>query len=221
MKSIGERISEYLIEEPFTDEYLHEGLINTSALARKFKPRLEQDTGRPVKESAIVMALRRISPPPVSRQPQRISEYLKNVGDLIVRSDLSDHTYRNSSTLVQCQAKFLKEIESHANAFYTFSRGVEESNLVVSKNLNDEIFKIFKEETLIQSKLDLSSITLKLPQTNVNTLGLYFMFFKRLAQSGINVVEVISTTNEFTVIVEPKDIQKAFEIFNRMKHPSL
>lgn len=221
MKSIGERIRDYLIEEPFTDEFLHEGLLNTSALARQLRPRLESEMGKPVKESAIVMALRRVSPPPVSRNPQRLAEYMKNMGDLIVRSDLSDHTFKNSKSLIQCQTKFLTRIENYSNPFYTFSRGVEESNLVVSKNLNAEVFEVFKGEQLIQSKLELSSITLKLPQTNVNTLGLYFVFFKRLAQAGINVVEVISTTNEFTVIVEPKDIQKAFEIFNQMKHPSL
>jgi hypothetical protein len=41
--------------------------------------------------------------------------------------------------------------------------------------------------------------------------------FKRLAWEDINIVEVISTTNEFTIVVEDEDIDRAFSVIQRMK----
>ena len=65
--------------------------------------------------------------------------------------------------------------------------------------------------------LDLSSITVKLPETNTETFGVYYYIMKHLAWDGINIEQVVSTANEFTVIVDSKDIDDAFKILMQLK----
>ena len=42
--------------------------------------------------------------------------------------------------------------------------------------------------------------------------------FKRLAWEDINIAEVISTTNEFTIVIEDRDIDRAFSVIQKMKY---
>ncbi|MDB4344442.1 hypothetical protein OAA35_01030 [bacterium] len=46
---------------------------------------------------------------------------------------------------------------------------------------------------------------------------MYYYIFKKLAWTGINIVEIISTTNEFTLVVSDDDIDKAFSILIGLK----
>ena len=67
-------------------------------------------------------------------------------------------------------------------------------------------------------KLDnLSSITVKLPQDNISVPGVYYFIFKKLAWEGIVIHEVISTTNEFTIVVSDDQIDIAFKVIKSLK----
>ena len=76
---------------------------------------------------------------------------------------------------------------------------------------------IFKNETLIHSVLDLASITIKLPKDNLDQSGVYYFILKLLAWADIPLQEVISTTNEMTIVVKEKDINQTFAILMEMK----
>lgn len=78
--------------------------------------------------------------------------------------------------------------------------------------------EIFKEEKLLQKLTDLSSITVKLPEENVSVPGIYYFIFQRLAWEGVTMNEVISTSNEFTIIVPEDQIDKAFRVIKDLKN---
>ena len=115
------------------------------------------------------------------------------------------------------QKRLLEVVANRDDVFFTFSQGVYEVNIVISSNFSDEIEDIFREETLLSRLDNLSSVTMRLPSSNVKMIGLYYHILKKLAWNKINIVEVISTTNEFTIIVEEKDIGNAFSVLNELK----
>ncbi len=51
-----------------------------------------------------------------------------------------------------------------------------------------------------------------LPTENRNLYGVYYYILKDLAWQGINLVELISTSNEFTLIVSDEDLDHAFSV---------
>lgn len=62
MLSIGKITEEIIGRSPFLREAMTDDLINISSLARKIKPEIEEALGKEVKEGAIVMAIKRMSP---------------------------------------------------------------------------------------------------------------------------------------------------------------
>lgn len=208
MKTISACVEELLISQPFLEEALFRNIINFSALAEELQNPVSEMLRKPVKTGAIMMALRRYSPPPHLRKSRQMRSVLNQLGDITVRSNLVDYTFQNSESLIQSHAKVLENF--NPKAFYGFSRGIFESNIVVSKSEAEKVLQSFKDEVLIGSQDGLSAISIRLPENNSKISGLYYQIFKRLAWEGIALYEVISTTNEFTVLVENHVVDQAF-----------
>lgn len=217
MKTVSQIVEEILQREPFIWEGLNEGLINTSALARQIAPEVIRVMGREVNESAIMMAIRRVGVQTPMALQSKLKQFAKMLGDMTMRSNLEDFTFRNSKTLASAQAMLLNEAVSFRDPFITFSQGVAETTLIVSDSLVSKVNSIFAEEELIHHANTLSSLTIRLPDQNSAVIGLYYLIFRNLAWQGINVVEVISTTNEFTIILQDDQIENAFKIFKEMR----
>jgi hypothetical protein len=217
MPNLREEIKAMLKEQPFIEEALYEGLINISSLARKMTPELEKRMGKTVNEGAIIMAVRRIGPGLQLQLQNRFRRFMTQLGDIIVRSNLVEYTFKNAPTLAACEHTFLTMIADLNNGFYSFSRGVDETTIIISTHFEEALKTAFEEEPVINSTTELSSITLKMPSSNRETLGLYFFLFKNLSEGGINVMEVISTSNEATFIVRQRDVDRAFSILNGLK----
>ena len=164
-----------------------------------------------------VMVLKRISDNEEFLSTHRIVNVLRNLGDITVRSSLTDYCFKLSETLLLAQAKFLTEIEEKKDIFYTSSRGVGESNIVVSSNISPLLEEVFSQE-ICTDKLDkLSAITVKLPTDNVKIPGIYYFIFQRLSWEGVNINQVISTSNEFTILMDEDSINVAFEVIKNLK----
>ncbi|WP_420570831.1 aspartate kinase [Kordia sp.] len=217
MKTISSIVEEYIKTKPFLSSALSQGIINLTSLSRLIKPEIEHQLGKEVKNGAIVMALKRLSSELEFRVTHRVLKFVRNIGEITVRSSLNDYTFRVTETLLKSQAAFMSEIEGLNTVFYTSSRGVNESNIVVSNEVAELVGKMFKNEILLEKQENLSSITVKLPKDNVNVPGIYYFIFQRLSWEGVNIYEVISTTNEFTILVNDEQVDKAFTVIKNLK----
>ena len=120
-------------------------------------------------------------------------------------------------TLIHNHSKILSEIDTDRQVFYAFTRGIFESNIIISSIKKTSILNIFNKETQIAAQDHLSAISINLPNGNSKIVGLYYQIFKRLAWENVPLYEVISTTNEFTVLVEDHLVDKAFSVIKGLK----
>jgi hypothetical protein len=215
--NISEAIDILITESPFLEEALADKLINVSSLARSLKPGVERLTHKEVAESAVIMAINRRPPAHSMRMSKGIRAFIDKLGDIIVRSRLSDHTFANSISLGTCQRQLMEEISAITDVFCTFSQGVYETTIVSSSVLDETISDIFRQEKCLAYKAGQSSITIRLPEINTEVSGVYYFILKQLAWAGINVREIISTSNEVTIVVSDEDIQRAFIILTGLK----
>ena len=218
MKTISSVVEHYIKSKPFLLSSLSQGIINLTSLARIMMPELEAHLGKDVKQGAVVMSLKRLSEELDFKINYKISKVLKNIGEITVRSSLTDYTFVSSNTLLENQAKLITEINKLQDIFSTSSRGVNETNIVTSTSIDPIIESLFKSEKRTHKIENLSSITVKLPQENISTPGVYYYIFQRLAWEGIVIHEVISTTNEFTIIVSDEQIDVAFKVIKDLKN---
>ena len=218
MRTIASTVAAYIKTKPYLSSALSDGIINLTSLARKIQPDIENIMRKTVNRGAIVMSLKRASDDAeFSTDSDKITGVLKNMGDITVRSSLIDYSFSISETLLLNQAHLLKEIEHKKEVFYTSSRGVAESNIIVSQNISELVDTIFNAETCHSKVENLSSITIKLPTENVTIPGIYYFIFQRLSWEGINVNEIISTSNEFTILIDEQQVSGAFEEIKKLK----
>ena len=216
MVSISHVVEDIVKHRPYLSESLAAGIINVSSLARQLQPDVERALQKGVNTGAIVMALNRLAPYLQVREQVQLNKLLSNMGDIILRSSLFDYTFKNSPTLLDCHIEVLKNLVKNDEIFYTMVQGVFETNLVISDTMEELIADYFKDELCLFKKNGLSSVTLKLPKGNSMQAGFYYTIMKELSWEGINLTEVISSTNEFTVVVDNALIDKTFVVLKNI-----
>ena len=217
MQNLQEHIKDHLIQWPFINEMSKDELINLSALARRIKPDIERRVGRPVTEAALRMALQRRSPERVDLVSHRVKQFLAELGDISVRSGLLAVSLYNSTEMLESLTPLLSKFSKNPAQFSAFSIGVAESTFIFNR-ANEAEFELALDKSMVKKKRrELSAIVLRLSEQNTDVPGLYYLFFKSLAERGINIQEVISTTNEFTFLVQDNDVEEAFSAMNRLK----
>lgn len=210
MITIAQVVNQIISRSPFLEEALAEDLINVSSLARKILPEVSEHIGKPLKTGAVIMAINRRQPRYEHKIRKGLKEFVRQLGDFTVRSNLMDYTFENSNRLRKNQALLLKHLEEQMNIFYTVSQGIRETTIIISASQETLMDRLFKSERLVGKKKHISTITMQLPEGNNEMYGVYYYILKQLAWEGINIVEVISTTNEFTIVVHDRDINTAF-----------
>ena len=217
LKTISQAVTEYIKTKPFLSSALSDGIINLTSLSRQIKPEIEEILRKAVNHGAIVMALNRLSINLEFQNTHRIIKVLKKIGDITVRSNLVDYNFRVSDSLLMNQSILLKSLDISKNNFYTSSRGVDECNIVVSNNISKLVEEKLSTEFCTSKTENICSISFKLPEENVSVPGIYYFVFQKLSWDGINVSQIISTSNEFTILVNEEEVDKAFSIINRLK----
>jgi len=177
------------------------------------QPEIEKELRKTVKQGSIIMALRRYAPQRnLSKQNN-----LREMGDIVVRSGITEYTYLNSNTILASQAELLNIVKDQIGIYFNYSSNYRESNILVSGELNETVQNCFKNENLVAVKSELSSITIELPKNSAKSVGLYFYIFKLLAYEGIPVFEMISTSNYFALFLEKEYVNNAFLLLNEIK----
>ncbi len=217
MKTVASIVENYIKTKPFLLSALSQNIINLTSLSRNMMDELQSEFSKDVKQGAVVMALKRLSSDLDFRLNHKIVKILKNLGEITVRSPLSDFTFAVSESILNKQAELISEINKNPDIFYNSSRGVSETNIVVSQTVSHLVEKYLSTEKLLHRFDNLASITLKLPKDNVLTPGVYYFIFQRLAWEGIIINEVISTSYEFTILVSDQDVDVAFKVIKDLK----
>lgn len=213
MKTITTCVHDIIRHQPFLDDAIARDIVNFSGLAADIQPEVEKEMRKPVKQGSIIMALRRYAP-----QRTRINmQSLREMGDIIVRSGITEYTFLNSKTIISNKARLLEAVKDQTGVYLNYSSNYQESNILVSDSLTDLVEKCFRNEVRVSVKGELSSITIGLPKNSSQTVGLYFYIFKLLAYEGIPVFEMISTSNYFALFLEKEYINKAFLLLNEIK----
>ncbi|MAU89004.1 MAG: aspartate kinase [Flavobacteriaceae bacterium] len=218
MKTISSVVEDYIKTKPYLSTALSQGIINLTSLSRIIKPDIEKILKKNANNGAIVMSLKRISDNMEFVSTHKIIKTLNKIGDITVRSSLLDYNFKISPTFLASQAKFLTEINDNKESFYTSSRGVSECNIIISSNLKSFLEKCFEKEFLVNKYENLSSVSIKLPNENVSVPGIYYFIFQRLSWEGVNIREVISTSNEFTILVDEDYVNIAFKVIKDLKN---
>ena len=205
---------QYIQDHPFLEEALYNDLVNLSSLARILQPQIEKATLKDIQLGSIIVALRRLSIE-LKKMQNHQQEHIHIVEDLTVKSNLVEYTYDNSSTLSERLTMLLNGIQNRNELFFTFTHGVNETTIILNAHHHEILEKALEKEKLISKIPELSSITIRHNKEVVYIPGVHYRILKALAWENISIIESVSAYCEFTVIVESKNVNKAFGILNK------
>jgi hypothetical protein len=217
MVRIAEIVQQLILETPHLEQLLQKDLINITALAREIRPEIEKRLKKTVQTGAIVMAIKRMNFSKAIINTENWVNRNNIFGDIILRSDLEHFSYKNSTTLKSKIVELIKVVKDNREIYFSFAQGVFESTIIISQKFAQHLEEIFKGEKITNRISELSAITIKLSEENIRIPGLYYLILKNLAWENINLIEVISTAHEFTIIVEDENIDKAFSVVKNIK----
>jgi hypothetical protein len=213
MRTISQAVEEIIQRSPFLAETIAEGIANNAQVARRIKPDVEKRLLEKVSESAIAMALHRMSK---QLRKQNFGEkMLKHIHDITVRSNLVELVFSNSAA-PELLDELLVGAKKRRNAFVNLSRGLHESLLVINKEFEKEIEEVLRKQKNLRRKGSLSAITMRLPETTLDLPGVYYPILKAIAFEGISFVEIMSVDTEFSILFEDKDVDRAFSVLKRI-----
>jgi hypothetical protein len=218
MLSIATKVERIVMESAFLTEGLGRGLINLSELARQLQPQLESDLWKPVGQAAVVMALRRVAErlPQQHQSGEPVPHLANKTGELTTRTELTEFTFRYSDTTHECHQRLLNLAEPMRGAFVTVTRGVNEVMVVCSRSLIPVVEQAFAGERALVRQENLSAVTLHLHPDTKRTPGVYHAILKQLAWDKINLVNMICTYTELTILLEQNQTGAAFSVLSRM-----
>lgn len=218
MRSLSKVVEELIHKSPFISEALSEDLINVSALARKLQPEICSIMNEDIKEGAIVMAIKRLSPDIYQRVNIKITQVIGDIGELIVRRNLSEFTFSNSHQLYEKQTALMQRLKSEDPEFLTISRGVNETTIITNHKYSKIVSVFFHGEEIKTTHKEIAAITIKLPSVKSDVYGFFYYILKHLAWYGINIIEIVSTSHELSIVMNENDTEKALQVLNSLKH---
>lgn len=208
MRTITQSIQGILDDSPLLTEALSDGIVNYSAVARKLKPDLEKIHLRPFTDGAIIMALRKLrrSSTPI-RMRWRAFETVRGIS---VHSNLVEHSFRNSRSLLTVQQDLLEHTKRDGDLVIYMARGTVDTSIILSEDLEPLFLLMTKNFQPLAMRRKLSSVSIRFIPSIIDVPGVYYPFFQALAWRGINIVQIVTGFAELTLIFDEADIERAF-----------
>ncbi len=187
-------------------EAMRQGIASYGALAERLKEAVENETGKKVKESAIVMALRRHSEN-LSKKDAR--ERIKLGSEIIMKTGLAYLSFAKIPNFLERLEEFYRKL-NHERDTLNIIHGNYEISVITNEKHRKKIKELLGKESLKSEESGLVSISLTLGKDFAYTPGILFEVTRKLYWSGINIFELITTATEMTFLFQQKDAIKAY-----------
>lgn len=208
------RVVEKIVEEnAFIQEALSRGIINYAAFAQEIKPQIELELKAKVKESAVMMSLRRLGEK-IEGKLIKKPKFNKN-SDILIKSDLFEISIIKNTKSIEL-IKRIYEITDLNKDFLTVTQGLAQITIISTKKNKEKILEILEKEQTIGIMDDLSSISTTFPESCPEETGYFYLVTRAFAWENISIIEIVSTINEFTLIINEKDTPRAFVILKEL-----
>jgi hypothetical protein len=203
MITIASAVKQELEQRPLVRMLLGSELVNTRALAKDIRPAVESALGSKVGLETIAITLH--------REASKLSQ--SSLEPLLVNPDIRLlTTYHELIALNYPKGYTGAETIPDTVRYFAQTTGSNEHTIIIS----DENIELL-DTSMAQGKIDdLSAICLGLPGRSAEIESLYASIFLFFGLQGISIVEVVSTFNELTLIIQQKDYARAYEIVSKI-----
>lgn len=194
------------------------GYLNYSAYAKTITKEVEGKTKKTTSLGNIIVALSRLNQELKGKKYGTGKKLLPKIllTDIVVKSSLVEITFESTVENKKIRSNLQAEKLFTPDEIHMLSQGVNEITIIASVQLKEKILKFFspsKPKVVIHN---LAAVTVRYAKDYLYTPNAIYVVIRALALKQINIIEIISTLTELSVIIEQKNLLPTFETLNRI-----
>lgn len=212
MLKIASAVEQVVRSSDFAVLGLQSNLLNLSAYATSIQNQVNELTKKDVQIPSIVVALSRLQ-----KELQTEDRFLPQISadSISVTSGLVEIGFSKDADTLKSLQKLYNE-DTLVNTYLTVTQGLREITIITTEESFKKVKELFKHKKPGLEIHNIACITLLLSPRYTYTRNTFYALLKLLAPRGINVIELLTTFTEISFLVEEKDWEKTFSIFNQV-----
>lgn len=209
MLTVSDSVREIVQKSPFVQETLRKGWLNLSQYAVSILPEVEEKLYKKVQIGSIITALGRIR-----LELEKIFEIKLKINDICIKMPITEFNFVHCHDHFGRISQLFEDLNLVENNFLNVINGNTETGIFINSNFENFVHKNFEKPNLVLTGL--SAVSIKFDSEYLENLGSVYEVLRLLVWQKINLLEIISTYTELTLIVNKADANKVFEIFSQI-----
>ena len=211
MVTISSIVKKTLKRQVLIQESVNQGIVSYNKLAKNLKPQIEEELGKPVRTSAIVMALRRHA----GKIKKSIDTPSFSYSIETIKTDITYMVFEESPTLLSNLEKLYKIIDFKKGGILNIIQGNYEVSIITNSRHKENVLDLLYEEKVLETVEDLVSVSLTYSKNFLFQPGILYDISRFLTWENINIIDIILTKTELSLIIDKKDLMKCYQSLGR------
>jgi len=211
MTTISHVIQDVLKRHVLMQEAINHGIVSFNKLANILKPEIEEELGKQVKHSAVVMALRRSAENIKKFTTQPTFSYSIET----IKTDIFYIVLEESPSLLSKLEKLYSIIDFKKGGLLNIIQGNFEVAIITNCKYKERVQDILYDEKVLDTVDDLVAISLTYSKNFLFTPGILYDVSRFMAWESINVIDIILTKTELSIIIDKKDLHRCYKTLGR------
>jgi aspartokinase len=213
MVTVSHIVNKLVNDKTFLQEGMHHRVISNNALATVLKPEIEMELGKEVKHSAIVMALRRYEENLRKSVGKPLFVYFS---ETIMKTNICHIVVSESPSLLPKLISLYHLIDFKKGGILHISQGSYQVGITTNEKYKEKLLDLLSMENILHVLDDLVSISLTYSKDFTFTPGILYNVMRFIAWENINILNVIHTPSELSIIVDNKDAVRCYKTVHKL-----
>ena len=212
MVTISHVVKKLVDDKRFLQEALHQEVISYNSLANKLKPEIEEELEKEVKNSAIVMALRRYEEKLKTVRTPAFSYF----SEIVLRTNFCYIVVNESPSLLPKLSTLYHTISFKKGGVLHVSHGSYQVGIVTNDIYREKLLDLLKMEEIIHNMSDIVMISLKYSRDCTFTPGVLYDLVRFITWENINLLNVIHTPSDLFLYLNEKDAMRCYNVLAKL-----
>jgi len=204
--TVSHVVQNVLQRQVLIQDAINNKIVSYNKLAKYLKPKIEAELDKPVKNSAVIMAIRRNS----DKLKSSLIEHASYPSNETIRTDIFEVVIEESPTLISKIDKLYSSIDFKKGGLLNIIHGSYEVSIITNESYKEKLLDLLHDEKILCTNEGLVSISLTYSKDFVLTPGILYDISRSLAWDNINIVDIIVTKTELTLIINKKDLIRCY-----------
>jgi hypothetical protein len=183
--------------------------LNLSQYAKSIQPEVSEKTWKEVQLGSIITALTRIR----SEIVEKFEIKLK-INDISLKIPITEINFGKNADHSQKISQLYKELSGIDSSFLNIISGNTETGIFINSNYENRVLEVFNNQKPNLFLTGLGAVSIKFDSECLQNMGTVYQILKYLVWESINLMEVVSTYTELTLIVDKINAKRVFEILS-------